>query len=71
MDKKIHTLISASTGLMLNALDNLPLSAPVYRKPKRPCLQCGKPHNHNNSWCSADCCKKYRSEQQNTGECNE
>lgn len=24
------------------------------------CLECGKPHNHNNSWCSANCCKIYR-----------
>lgn len=26
----------------------------------RPCLNCGKPHNHNNSFCSADCCRYYR-----------
>jgi len=29
-------------------------------KPKRPCLLCGKPHRHNNSWCSAECCREWR-----------
>lgn len=33
-----------------------------YREPKkpRPCLNCKKPHIHNNSFCSAECCKEYR-----------
>ena len=32
----------------------------IASKPKRPCLQCGKPHDHNNSYCSADCCQQHR-----------
>lgn len=24
------------------------------------CLRCGAEHEHNNSFCSPDCCKKYK-----------
>lgn len=34
-----------------------------YDKPVKKCLQCGKEHTHNNSWCSASCCKQYRQQQ--------
>jgi len=27
---------------------------------ERPCLHCGTPHDHSNSFCSAKCCKEYR-----------
>lgn len=30
------------------------------RTPKRPCLQCGASHDHNNSFCSSGCCNTYR-----------
>ena len=26
-------------------------------KPIKRCLECGKDHQHNNSWCSPECCK--------------
>ena len=29
-------------------------------KPKKECLNCGKEHEHNNNFCSADCCKKFK-----------
>ena len=29
-------------------------------KPKRPCLQCGTLHRHNNAFCSSTCCNAYR-----------
>ncbi len=37
-------------------------SNPINRscKAERPCLACGKPHTHNNSFCSADCCRTYQ-----------
>lgn len=33
-----------------------------YKEPKktRPCVNCKKPHTHNNSFCSAECCKEHR-----------
>lgn len=43
-----------------------PLLAPyrsrkVYRdRPVKQCLQCGTPHQHNNDFCSGDCCRAYR-----------
>jgi hypothetical protein len=27
---------------------------------ERPCLNCRTPHKHNNSFCSASCCKEWR-----------
>lgn len=29
-------------------------------KPTKQCLECGKDHKHNNSWCSAGCCETWR-----------
>lgn len=29
-------------------------------KPTKDCLQCGTPHQHNNSFCSGDCCRAHR-----------
>ena len=34
-----------------------------YHKPVKKCLQCGKEHSHNNSWCSSGCCNQYRQQQ--------
>ena len=34
-------------------------------KEDRPCLNCGKMHLHNNSYCSAECCKAYRAKGKN------
>ncbi|WP_299733907.1 hypothetical protein [uncultured Endozoicomonas sp.] len=33
-----------------------------HKKKPRPCLQCNHLHNHNNSWCSAECRRKFRQE---------
>lgn len=39
-----------------------------YRE-KRKCLAtgCTKMHNHNNAYCSAECCKAHRAEQKRRG----
>ena len=29
----------------------------------RPCSNCGKPKVHNNSFCSAECCREYKAKQ--------
>jgi len=29
-------------------------------RPTKQCLECGADHKHNNSWCSAECCKAWR-----------
>lgn len=31
-----------------------------YARDGRPCLHCQKPHNHNNAYCSAECCRQHR-----------
>ena len=30
--------------------------------PEMPCVVCGKPKRHNNAFCSAQCCRKHKSE---------
>ena len=30
-------------------------------RPEKKCLECGTIHDHNNHWCSPECCKLYRS----------
>jgi len=39
------------------------MGAPIvrYDRPYKGCLNCGIPHQHNNSWCSKECCKEYKS----------
>ena len=34
------------------------------RGPKRPCITCQKPHNHNNAFCSKECCAGYQNSRQ-------
>jgi hypothetical protein len=34
---------------------------PIWRK----CILCGQPRNHNNSFCSAACCKAYKEKKRN------
>lgn len=29
-------------------------------KAAKSCIICNEPHKHNNSFCSADCCKSYK-----------
>lgn len=31
-------------------------------RPKKHCLHCGGEHYHNNSFCSASCCRAYRAD---------
>ena len=30
------------------------------QRPAHPCLNCSKPHKHNNSFCSGPCCEMWR-----------
>ena len=39
----------------------------VRSKFPRPCLNCGHMHMHNNAFCSAGCCKQWRSNNPNQG----
>jgi len=51
-------LIAAFSGNALNhEIERLERKA--YR-PTKQCLECGKDHQHNNSWCSAGCCEEWR-----------
>ena len=35
-------------------------SVKVRRVETKMCAECGNPHQHNNRWCSSECCKSYR-----------
>ena len=48
--------IFGSSGLLERNLD-IPHVKPSEAK---HCLVCSKLHNHNNSFCSVECCKKYK-----------
>lgn len=30
----------------------------------RPCIVCGKPKDHNNAFCSAECCRQHKAQKQ-------
>ena len=50
-----------AAAMMMGAMGGMPgMSRGPVEKPQRQCLQCGKPHRHNNSWCSAECCREWR-----------
>lgn len=53
-------LAAASMLAMMGGMPGSGLSHGPAEKPERPCLLCGKPHQHNNCWCSAECCREWR-----------
>ena len=60
---KLHTVSGARAALLAAILGHdigelLPSREPQ-EKPTRPCLHCGKPKKHNNSFCSAECCRAH------------
>jgi hypothetical protein len=44
---------------LLGGLGPVPRSNPPL--PEKPCVVCGKVKRHNNAFCSAECCRAYRS----------
>jgi hypothetical protein len=40
-------------------------------KSERPCLRCGTPHLHNNSFCSAECCRLWAAERKQRSRCQQ
>ena len=54
---QIMALAMASVGMM-----NLyGASSARVELPEKPCCQCGKMKRHNNSFCSAECCRVWKS----------
>ena len=49
---------SGVIGAGILSPENVFNSAPK-SKPKKQCINCGEEHEHNNSFCSAECCKKF------------
>lgn len=55
--------LAAAAVSYLNAMGPLygeSRGKPLSPSPPRPCLHCGKEHDHNNAFCSGDCCRAYR-----------
>lgn len=46
---------------------SIPDKSTAQPPPEKPCLVCGKPKQHNNSFCSAECCKTYKESKKNAG----
>lgn len=57
------SVIGLLMALAWGVVDPQPRQRKVLGKPRKQCLECGATHSHNNSWCSAECCKAYRSKQ--------
>lgn len=56
-----HNLVAASLLFVIGMIGENGTSREQRReKPKKSCLVCGKKHQHNNSFCSPDCCKSYK-----------
>lgn len=47
----------AALGIMAGFNSNFPPKNKMRAKPIKECAQCGIEHDHNNSFCSAECCK--------------
>lgn len=56
--QKLVSLLAISA--MLGASYGFDDYRPRYQRPKRPCIVCGTLHDHNNAFCSAECCKAYK-----------
>ena len=52
--EKLATMLALSRGFAIS------ISSKVSNKRFKQCLNCNKGHMHNNSFCSADCCKEWR-----------
>lgn len=57
-------LIAASMGLFLAGGTGGTSRGLAKRQGRkvRPCVNCGKEHDHNNCYCSAQCCKEHRAD---------
>ncbi len=45
---------------MTENYNNFGLRKIYHPKKEKACLNCGTVHTHNNSFCSATCCKEYK-----------
>jgi hypothetical protein len=52
-------LLAASMPELGNGFSARKRFTSIERETKK-CLNCGKEHNHNNSFCCANCCKEWR-----------
>ena len=67
MDRSTRNLLAiANIAALADARYSLERLAKIPKRPEKPCLYCRKPHNHNNSFCSAECCRNYRFEKAST-----
>jgi hypothetical protein len=66
MNKKNKMLSSILPIMAMAAMDDRFWDVPtptIKIKQKQYCLNCGKEKNHNNSFCSPECCKNYKHKQ--------
>ena len=52
--------IATTMAFALAAQTVTPYSIRRRAKPTKPCLSCGILHQHNNAFCSANCCKAHK-----------
>lgn len=66
---KNKLLVSAIAGILTEQYveEKYGASLRAEPKPKKTCVECKAEHTHNNSWCSAKCCKTWKSKQPDKG----
>jgi len=58
---QLQMLYSILPLVLSNGLDlNIPPQSFRTGPQEKPCIKCGKLKIHNNSFCSAECCRNYR-----------
>lgn len=62
---KSSGMIAALMGSGILRPEDLEGLADKFKKPVKKCLQCSTEHTHNNSFCSADCYRKFKTTQPN------
>lgn len=59
LTQRLNDIIISTKPLNVRGYMPMPLMT-VKMPPIKPCLNCGAPKRHRNDYCSAQCCKEYR-----------
>lgn len=59
-EKKGRTRAPLALAMAIGMGGSLRVLPPAKERKVKKCLACSKEHTHNNSFCSAECCKKYK-----------
>ena len=70
MKVAIKLMMASMAGVIMAADPLMGNYTPTKYAPKKrakPCLQCDTEHDHNNAWCSVECCKEWKQQEKRDG----